>query len=146
MKISTKGRYGLVAMTRIAVDSKSGDRVSIKQICEKEEISEKYMEQIISSLKKAKLVNSIKGQGGGYTLIKSPKEITVGDILRALEGSLHTVSREEDQNGSVLARCINDSVWNEFNQTIDKFVDSITLGNLVDEYYSSLNSGVMYYI
>ncbi|WP_461205111.1 RrF2 family transcriptional regulator [Clostridium sp. DL1XJH146] len=146
MKISTKGRYGLIAMTRIAFNSKGGARVSIKQICEKEEISEKYMEQIISALKKGKLVNSIKGQGGGYILTRPPEEITVGDILRALEGSLHTTTKEEDQNGSVLSRCINDSVWNKFNQTIDKFVDSITLGNLVEDYYSSLNSGVMYYI
>ena len=90
MKLSTKGRYGLRAMIDLA--QYSGDApVSIISISERQDISERYLEQLVALLRKAGLVRSIRGAGGGYVLAKDMKEISVGDILRALEGSLEPV-------------------------------------------------------
>lgn len=93
MKISTKGRYGLIAMVDIAINETS-ENVTIKSISERQGISEGYLEQIFSSLRKAGLVKSIKGSQGGYILGNSISNITIGDILRTLEGSLKVIGDE----------------------------------------------------
>ena len=87
MKLSTKGRYGLSAMIDLAVYSEN-EAVSLNSIAERQHISEGYLEQLMAKLKKAGLVTSIRGASGGYYLAKPASEISVGDILRALEGSL----------------------------------------------------------
>ena len=90
MKLSTKGRYGLRELIDLA--QYSGDApVSITSISARQDISERYLEQLMSMLKKAGLVSSVRGAGGGYVLAKDIKEISVGDVLRALEGSLEPV-------------------------------------------------------
>ena len=90
MKLSTKGRYGLRAMLDLALHSES-EAVSIASIAARQNISESYLEQLIAKLRKAGLVSSVRGAGGGYVLTKMPEEISVGDILRALEGNLDAV-------------------------------------------------------
>ena len=90
MKLSTKGRYGLRAMIDLARYSEK-EPVSIGSVAARQEISERYLEQLVALLKKAGLVKSIRGASGGYVLAKKPSEISVGDILRALEGSLEPV-------------------------------------------------------
>ena len=90
MKISTRGRYGLKAMVDIAANSQSGC-VSLKSIAERTNLSESYLEQLIAPIKKAGLVKSVRGANGGYTLAKTPQEISVGDILRVVEGPLELV-------------------------------------------------------
>lgn len=104
MKISTKGRYGLKAMIDVAVYS-SSENVTLKSISERENISEKYLEQIFSALRKNGLVNSKKGAQGGYSLSDSMSKITAGDILRALEGSLNVVHGEEIED-DLMEKCI----------------------------------------
>lgn len=86
MKLSTKGRYGLRAMIDLAIHSKE-EAVSIASIAARQKISESYLEQLIPKLRKAGMIVSVRGAGGGYMLAKPAKEISVGDILRALEGS-----------------------------------------------------------
>ena len=90
MKLSTKGRYGLRALIDLAQYSGEAP-VSITSISARQDISERYLEQLMAMLKKAGLVSSVRGAGGGYILAKDMREISVGDILRALEGSLEPV-------------------------------------------------------
>lgn len=135
MKISTRGKYGLRCMVDIAMNSK-GDYIPLKLIAERQQISENYLEQVFSILRKSKLVSSTRGSQGGYTLSKDASTITVGEILRVLEGDLSITgedSANSDYDGSV-AYCINISVWQKVNDSINQIVDSITLENLVEEY------------
>ncbi|MFU0824912.1 RrF2 family transcriptional regulator [Clostridium sp.] len=146
MKISTKGRYGLKAMVDLALYSSSESSITLKSISERQNISERYLEQIFSALRKNDLVKSIKGPQGGYMLSKPSKYISVGNILRALEGELHIVSEEEEENDDKVAMCIKETVWNKINESIDKIVDSISLEDLVWEYNNSNSNGYMFYI
>ena len=95
MKLSTKGRYGLRALIDLARYSEV-EPVSINSIAERQGISERYLEQLMAMLKKAGLVKSIRGAGGGYVLAKEQKDISVGDVLRPLEGNLNPVELPED--------------------------------------------------
>ena len=92
MKISTKGRYALRLMLDLAMNGKE-NFVPIRSVSERQEISEKYLEQIITALSRAKLVKSARGAQGGYKLVKAPEEYTTGEILRAVEGSLAPVAQ-----------------------------------------------------
>ena len=147
MKISTKGRYGLTAMVDIAINAIS-ENVTIKSISERQDISEGYLEQIFSSLRKAGLVKSIKGSQGGYILGNNPTNITVGDILRTLEGNLSVLGDEiKDEEENMLQKCIKGKIWSEMDKNISSIVDSITLENLVTDYKKMENSSKsMYYI
>lgn len=148
MKLSTKGRYGLRAMLDLAISS-SGDHVSLFSIAERQNISENYLEQVFSTLRKSGLVKSVKGAQGGYILADPPSKTRVGMILRALEGEL-SVADEEVENASpegTLKNCIKRNVWDKMNESLNQVVDSITLEDLVNE-YAKMNSkeSVMYFI
>ena len=146
MKISTKGRYGLRAMVDLAVYS-LGDQVTLKSIAQRQSISENYLEQVFSILRKAELVKSIKGAQGGYIIGKSPENITVGDILRALEGSLSVVEDASESTTDEIELCINNNVWNKINDCINTAVDSVSLEDLVVEYKKLKgDSSYLYYI
>lgn len=148
MKLSTKGRYGLRAMLDLAIYS-SGDHVSLFSIAERQNISENYLEQVFSILRKAGLVKSVKGAQGGYTLADSPSNIKVGAILRALEGSLSVVDEEVDGTSPemLLQYCVKINVWDKMNESLDQVVDTISLEDLRNE-YKKMSGGetLMYYI
>ncbi|HHY83644.1 MAG TPA: Rrf2 family transcriptional regulator [Clostridiales bacterium] len=146
MKISTKGRYGLRAMVDLAVNSVS-DHVSLNSIAESQGISVSYLEQVFSVLRKAGLVKSIKGAQGGYVLGDNPRNITVGMILRTLEGDLTVVDGEEKDLYDNMQLCIKKNVWDKMNACISEIVDSITLEDLIDEYHKLKGSdNYIYYI
>jgi Rrf2 family protein len=148
MKISTKGRYGLRAMLDLAVYSK-GDHISLKSIAERQNISEGYLEQVFSTMRKAGLINSIKGSQGGYALANRPENITVGSVLRVLEGNLSVIDEKsmEERTNDRIEDCIRERVWSAINESIDEVVDKITLENLTDEYNKMINKEVdMYFI
>lgn len=133
MKVSTKGRYALRLMLDLALNN-TGENISIKAIAARQEISIKYLEQIISMLNRAGFVKSERGSGGGYRLAKAPEEYTVGMILRLTEGSLAPVSCvEEKEQCSRYSECATISVWEKLNEAINNVVDNITLADLVDE-------------
>lgn len=136
MKISTKGKYGLRAMIDLAIYSNS-DYISLKSIVERQRISESYLEQIISTLKKAGLVISIRGSQGGYMLSKDAVSITVGDVLRALEGPLAPIGCVIEDDGNECEKsgfCVTRIIWERIRDSITNVVDSITLKDLVDDY------------
>lgn len=134
MKLSTKGRYGLSAMIDLAVYGED-EAVSLNSVAERQHISVGYLEQLMARLKKAGLVSSMRGATGGYRLAHSPEKISVGDILRALEGSLNAV----DCPGTTAdgceesAFCVNKYVWQRMNESIQRTVDEIKLSDLIAE-------------
>ncbi len=134
MKLSTKGRYGLKAMFQLALYKSEGP-IPLKNIANKQNISEQYLEQIFSSLKKSGLVKSVRGAQGGYFLAKEPKEITVGDILIVLEGpvSLSNCVLDEDicENSG---KCVTKVVWEKIKKGIDEVINSITLQDMIDDH------------
>lgn len=135
LKLSTKGRYGLRALIDLAQYSEDTP-VSITSISSRQELSERYLEQLMSMLKKAGLVKSIRGAAGGYILAKSADEISVGDVLRALEGSLEPVECAGlDPEGGCKAAdsCVTKYVWKRINESINHTVDEIMLSQLVEE-------------
>lgn len=136
MKLSTKGRYGLKAMLDLAVHNSEG-QVVLKSIAERQAISENYLEQLFAILKKAKLVKSIRGSQGGYILGTSADKISVGDILRALEGSLAPVDCVAEGHLVSCSRydcCVTKGIWEKIRDSINSVVDSTTLESLVEEY------------
>ena len=134
MKISTKGRYALRLMLDLAINY-TGEYISIKSIAARQEISEKYLEQIITQLNRAGFVRSVRGAQGGYMLAKAPTEYTVGMILRLMEGSLAPVSCiEEDEPCDRASRCVTQDVWLKIQEAVENVVDNITLADLVARY------------
>lgn len=133
MKISTKGRYALRMMIDLA-ENNTGIPVSLKDVARRQEISDKYLEQIISILNKAGYVKSVRGAQGGYLLKRRPEEYTVGMILRLTEGSLAPVACIEDDEIVCEKQdaCVTSIVWKKINDAVNEVVDNITLQDLVD--------------
>ena len=133
MKVSTKGRYALRLMLDLAIYN-TGDPVALKDIARRQDISEKYLEQIISMLGKAGLVQAVRGSQGGYLLRRDPAEYTVGDILRVTEGDLSLVECISP-NGAECdreANCVTVRVWKKLTDAINQTADSISLADLVE--------------
>ena len=132
MLISTKGRYALRVMIDLA-EHQSEDFIPLKVIAERQEISEKYLESIIKLLVKAKLLNGLRGKGGGYQLTRAPEQYTVGSILRLTEESLAPVACLEDGAASCprMASCRTLPLWQGLNKVINYYLDNVTLADLV---------------
>lgn len=145
MKLSTKGRYGLRALLDIALFSE-GENVALLHIANRQDISIKYLEQVFSTLRKAQIVNSMKGSQGGYMLAAPPAEITVGSILRALEGDLD-IGDEAEQPPESLQGVLQSMLWERINESVNDILDSTTLADLAAE-YRRLHESIapMYYI
>ncbi len=133
MKISTKGRYALRLMIDLAIHN-TGEPISLKDVARRQEISDKYLEQIISILNKAGYVKSIRGAQGGYMLKKDPKDYTVGMILRVTEGSLAPVDCVEEGMAECerMNECATVLIWQKINEAVNNVVDNITLEDLVE--------------
>lgn len=135
MKLSTKGRYGLRALIDLAACSEE-EPVSISCIASRQDISERYLEQLMALMKKAGLVSSIRGAGGGYVLAKPAGDISVGDVLRALEGNLEPAecaAFHPEKGCKASANCVTKHVWQKINESINRTVDEMKLDELVEE-------------
>lgn len=134
MKLSTKGRYGLKAMFELSLNQNEGP-VSLKVIAKKQNISDQYLEQLFSALKKAGLVKSVRGAQGGYLLNRDPKDITVGDILTVLEGpvSLSDCLLDDEicENSNI---CVTKVVWEKIKKGIEDVIESITLQDMINDF------------
>jgi len=132
MKISTRGRYGLRALVDLA-KNESGP-VPLREISTRQKISEQYLEQLFVNLRKSGIVKSVRGAYGGYLLKRLPEEITVNEIITALEGPiapadcvLHGESCEGEND------CVTHDLWLRIKEELDKLLDSITLANLIEK-------------
>ena len=133
MRISTKGRYALRLMLDLAMND-SGMPIRLKDAASRQEISEKYLEQIISVLNKAGYVRSIRGPQGGYMLQRRPEEYTVGMILRLTEGSLAPVECVELEAAPCEREndCVTRILWKKLNDAVNGVIDTVTLEDLMD--------------
>ncbi len=132
MMISTKGRYALRTMLDLALNDE-GEYIPLRDIAERQDISVKYLEQIVSALTRAGFVRSVRGTGGGYRLAKKPEEYTIGMILRLTEGNLAPVACLEFEQNSCprAANCVTLGIWEKLYDAINNVVDNITLADLV---------------
>lgn len=148
MKVSTKGRYGLRALVDLAVSS-AETHVSLVSIAQRQKISLNYLEQVFATLRKAKIVKSVKGAQGGYSLAKPASQIKVADVLNILEGEFCIVDEDifdEDQIDAVRL-AVKTLVWDQINKKVNEYLMNTTLEDLAKE-YERLNGELpdLYYI
>ncbi len=132
MIVSTKGRYALRVMIDLA-EQHSEERVPLKEIAERQEISQKYIESIMTMLSKNGFVDAVHGKGGGYSLNKKPEEYKVGDILRLTEGSLSPVACLEKGAAECPRKdkCKTLPLWTKLDELIEGYLDSVSLADLM---------------
>lgn len=133
MKLSTKGKYGVKAMVELAIHY-GEDPISIKTIGTRQDISEYYLEQLFSSLRKAKLIKSIRGAQGGYVLNREPKNITVAQIMDVLEGPIEIADCIDGGDCVSIDCCATRLLWKKIKNSIDSVMLSVTLQDIVDDY------------
>ena len=132
MKISTKGRYALRLMVDLAQHEQDGP-VSLRDIARRQQLSDKDLEQIVTPLARAGLVRSVRGAGGGYLLTRTPKEYSVGDILRPVEGDLAPVKCATDEDFCEHScDCVTLGLWQDIHRAVSAVVDGTTLADLVE--------------
>ncbi|MDO4477606.1 MAG: Rrf2 family transcriptional regulator [Lachnospiraceae bacterium] len=133
MLISTKGRYGLRIMTYLASHYDEGEFISLREIAEMQDLSQKYVERIMASLVGDNLLLAKKGKTGGYRLAKKPEEYTVGEILRVTEEDLVPVAcmRQKAEKCTMRPTCTTFPMWREFSKLINDYFDSKTLTELM---------------
>jgi len=145
MRITTKGRYGVRAVLYLAT-SYYNRPVSIKSIAEHEDISPEFLEQIFFKLKKVKIINSVRGPGGGFVLNKKPAEISLKDILDALGEPIEPVPCSNDlKKCKRKEECLMSSVWQDFSDILNQFLTNTTIKIIIDKggikYYDKIESG-----
>lgn len=152
MRVTSKGHYGLMAIAELAMHEGEG-AVPLKVIADRQGLSEHYLEQLFAPLRRAGLVRSVRGAQGGYLLARAPADITVGDVLRALEGSLAPLECATDADLSALAHCTNPvhclvrDVWQRLHQAVEDVANGITLEDIVRQAKEAQRrQGVMFYI
>jgi len=145
MRLSTKGRYGARAMLDLALNSGEGP-VLLREIARRQEVSEKYLEHSITTLRKAGLVRSIRGARGGYVLAKLPSQIRLSEIMEVLEGSMAPVECVDDPQVCQRAQlCVTRDIWAEMKEAIDNILESITLQDMVERQNRKKNSKAIVY-
>ena len=133
MRVSTKGRYALRMMLDLAIHD-TGEYISLKDISERQGVTVKYLEQIVTALTRSGMVRSQRGNNGGYRLSRRPSEYTAGDILRVMEGSLSPIACVEEGGSCERSEdCAVQPFWNNFAKVINDYVDSVTLQDLKDQ-------------
>jgi Rrf2 family cysteine metabolism transcriptional repressor len=139
LKVSTKGRYGLTIMIELALKIGEGP-TSLKSIAKTHDLSEHYLEQLVSPLRNAGLVRSIRGAYGGYILAKQPAEVTAGDVIRILEGPISPVEFEEEEDPA------KRDLWLRIRDSITEVLDSTTLEDLANFKEEGQEDNYMFYI
>jgi len=145
MKISTKGRYTLRMLLDLA-EHKNEGFISLKDISERQNISKKYLEQLVTLLSRPEILRTNRGNKGGYMLAKEPSHYTVGQILKITEGGLTPVSCMEDEPNQCERRgyCKTLPIWQGLEEVINNYLDSITLEDVLENFKDANNSE--YYI
>ncbi len=139
MRVSTRGRYGLRAIVDLAINQDSGP-TPLRVVSERTKISEQYLEQLFTNLRKSKIVKSVRGAHGGYLLNNPPEDIAVKDVIEALEGPLAP-------SDCVLNRvccdinsdCVTHNLWVDVKEKIDNYLNSISIADLIERYHNLSN-------
>ena len=131
MRISTKGRYALTIMRNLAIHQNEDRFIPLNEISEKENISLKYLEKIMISLKKADFFEVAKGKEGGYKLKRKPEEYTIGEIIRAADEELNVASCVNNEICPNQNNCKTYSLWKDLSDEINKFLDSKNLSEYI---------------
>jgi Rrf2 family protein len=131
LRLSTRGQYGVRAMFEIARGYP--DRpVTIKEISERQDVSVAYLEQILSRLRRAGIIRSVRGPGGGYLLSRGPDQISIASILNELEGPMAITSCLDPDEGCVrIDHCVTHLLWKALGEQMEEFLSTITLKNLI---------------
>ncbi len=146
LKMSTKGRYGLRAILDLAIRY-TGEQIPLNVIAQRQDVSENYLEQVFSILKKSGLVISVKGSQGGYMLAKRPEQITIKMVLQALEGDISLVDSSNTTDLTDVQSFLNTYLWNRIDSEINMIIEATTLEDLVHEYQTMNESdSIIYYI
>jgi Rrf2 family protein len=131
LRLSTKGQYGVRAMFEIA-RGWPDQPITIKEIAQRQHVSVAYLEQILGKLRRAGIVRSVKGPGGGYLLARQPQKISIAEILSELEGPIAITSCVDPREGCVRAdHCVTRLLWKELGSQIEGFLNTVTLANLI---------------
>ncbi len=128
MKVSTRVEYGLIALTDIVIHSEGGQIVSASEIAQRQNISHKYLEQILLSLRQAGFITAQKGLKGGYTLMRSPDEIRLADVLNALDNNILAKMHCDDEEGE-LRSVINEHFWDRMNSDLNRYASSLNMSD-----------------
>ncbi|MBI4689510.1 MAG: Rrf2 family transcriptional regulator [Nitrospirae bacterium] len=132
LRLSTKGQYGVRAMFEIA-KGYPDKPIPIKEISERQDVSVAYLEQILNKLRNRGLIKSIKGPGGGYVLNKKPANISIGSILRELEGPVAITSCLDPEEGCIrVDGCVTYMLWKSLGEKIEGFLDTVSLYDLIE--------------
>jgi Rrf2 family transcriptional regulator, iron-sulfur cluster assembly transcription factor len=132
LRLSTKGQYGVRAMFEIAKGYKKGP-ITIKEISKRQDVSVAYLEQILNTLRKAGIITSVKGPGGGYVLGRDPDNISIGAILRELEGPVAITSCLDPKEGCMrVDGCVTHLLWKALGENIEAFLDNMSLRDLLE--------------
>lgn len=130
MKITTKGRYAVMAMVGLASFPR-GNPVPLKEIAQREDIPIAYLQQLFVKLRKRDLVRSVRGPGGGFLLARHPSEITVGEVIRTAEGSAREVGcRKPGRRCDMVGRCKTQGMWETLEGRVEQFLDSVSVQDL----------------
>ena len=148
MRISSKVECGIIALIDIAVNARGNNIVKLNAISKRNNISAKYLEQIVPLLKHGNFLKSVKGSGGGYALSRDPSEISVNEIVNALDNTILSVTTFNDKLVSDASTAINDCLWIPINDYLCSFSEKLTLKALADRYneLNNTSSAFMYYI
>lgn len=134
MKVSTKVECGIIALIDIALNSKNSSIVTVSNISRRSNISAKYLEQILPFLRQARLVNSVKGAGGGYVLAKAPECITLNEIIKALDNTILSLSTFNENLDPTATAAITECLWEPFTAYMRDYSEKLTLRSLIDRY------------
>lgn len=149
MKISTKVECGIIALIDIYINSENNNAVTVVNISKRQNISAKYLEQILPSLRHANIIRSVKGARGGYVISRPGNNITLKEVIDALDTTVLSDVSFEDSGSSLIIDAISDCLWSEMTEFLQKFTKNITLADIVDRYNTLVEENTtepMYYI
>lgn len=149
MKISTKVEFGIIAMIDIAIHSENNEAVTVFSISKRQNISAKYLEQILTILRQAHLIRGLKGSKGGYIITRPAEDITFKDIINALDVTVLSNVDFYSQDESVIAGTVNVYLWDKLTDYMQKFAESLTLADIIEHCHESMEQNteqIMYYI
>ena len=137
MRLSTKGRYGLRALVDLAAHEE-GEAVSLASTAQRQKLSLNYLEQVFGRLRRAGIVAGVKGSNGGFRLTRDMDEITVKEVLEALEGEFSIAEDVGEDTQDPVRNALRELLWDEIDRRVDQFLQEKTLGSLVREYRRNL--------